>query len=261
MQLTKVLWHSVTLLCIISLIIVCLINPTQGIAARLSQGNSAITYPPEGSTLSGAVAIQGSATHSNFASYGVLFATGSNVTGDTNWQLDNPIAWDVRSMIVNGELGVWDTTQVPNGKYVLALVVYEAGNTTPNVYFVNNLTVLNEEATPTPEATEEPTPGDPNATPTDALQPGAEAPIAPTVDLPPTATPRATATLAPNATPTEEDEEGFNTSDILSGAAIKEAFVTGVWLAIFIYVLGGLYILSKAVLRYYLRQMHRKQRS
>ncbi|MBN2003336.1 MAG: hypothetical protein JXA21_08265 [Anaerolineae bacterium] len=258
MRPTKALWHGALLL-----FILCLMNAGQGLAAPTAQANLSITSPTEGSTLSGTVSIQGTATHSNFESYGVLYATGSNVTAETNWRLDLPITWNVRSMVVNGELGVWDTTQVPNGQYVLALVVYEVGNTNPNVHFVNNLTVFNQEATPTPEVTETPTP-DPNATPTpDPLQPAAGVtPAVATVELPPTGTPRPTATLAPDVASSEEDdEEGFNPADILSGAAIKEAFVTGVWLAIFLYAMGGIYVLAKAAVRYYLRQMRRRQRS
>ncbi len=257
MRLTRALWHGALLL-----FLFCFINAGSGLAAPVAQANLSITSPTEGSTLSGLVSVQGTATHSNFESYGVLYATGSTVTSETNWRLDLPISWNVRSMVVNGELGVWDTTQVPNGQYVLALVVYEVGNTTPNVHFINNLTVANQEMTPTPEVTETPTP-DPNATATpDPLQPVTNlTPVVATVELPPTGTPNPTATLSPNVTPTAESSDKFDPADIFSGAAIKEAFVTGVWLAVFLYVIGGLYVLTKAAVRYYLRQMRRRQRS
>jgi hypothetical protein len=64
----------------------------------------------------------------------VLYAPGATVTGETSWQQNNPIAWDVRTMVVNGVLGTWDTTQIPNGQYVLALVMFEVGNDTPMVF-------------------------------------------------------------------------------------------------------------------------------
>jgi len=215
-----------------------------------------ITFPSERSTLSGQVGIQGTATHPNFNSYGVLYATGSRVTGDTAWQLDTPIAWDIRTMVVNSVLGTWDTTQVPNGLYVLALVVYEVGNETPLVHFVNNITVLNEETTPTPEAT---------ATP-DAEQPGTEdetgeagpPPAAPTIVQPATATPRPTATLAAAAAADEDesggDEGGLLPAGILSIDAVREAAKTGVQFAFLLYAIGLLYVLAKAAIRYYLRQ-------
>jgi len=222
-----------------------------------------ITFPSDGSTLSGQVEIQGTATHPNFNSYGVLYATGTHVTGDTAWQLDTPIAWNVRSMVVNGGLGTWDTTQVANGQYVLALVVYEVGNETPLVHFINNITVLNEETTPTPEAT---------ATP-DAEQPGTgeetgEAgppPAAPTIVQPATATPRPTATMgAPTAAGEEgngNDEGGLLPTGILSIDAVKEAAKTGVSFAFLLYAIGILYILAKAAIRYYLRQTKGKPNS
>jgi len=129
-----------------------------GLAAPLSQDTVlTITYPSPGSVLSGQVPIQGTATHPGFVSYGLLYATGTEVTGATSWQHNSPIAWDVRTMVVNGVLGTWDTTQVPNGQYVLAIAMYKAGDDTPSVFFVNNLTINNEEATPTPEPTATPT--------------------------------------------------------------------------------------------------------
>lgn len=227
-----------------------------GLAAPLSQDSvMTISFPSEGSTLSGQVEIRGTATHPNFYSYGVLYATGARVTGDTTWKLDTPIAWDMQTMVVNGVLGTWDTTQVPNGQYVLALVVYEVGNETPMVHFINNITVLNEETTPTPEPTDTP----------EAEQPGTEdeagdvgePPVAPTIVQPPTATPRPTATLAAVAAGDEDtgdDDEGGLLTGIFSIDAVKEAAKTGAQLAFLLYAIGLLYVLAKAAIRYYLRQ-------
>jgi len=251
---------------VLVLLAVCLgalpIRP--GLAAPLSQDSvMTITFPSDGSTLNGQVEIRGTATHPNFNSYGVLYATGARVTGDTTWKLDTPIAWDVKTMVVNGVLGTWDTTQVPNGQYVLALVVYEVGNETPMVHFINNLTVLNEETTPTPE---------PTATP-DAEQPGtgeetgemAPPPAAPTIVQPATATPRPTATMgAPTAAGEDEngdDEGGLLPTGILSIDAVKEAAQTGAQFAFLLYAIGILYVLAKAAIRYYLRQTKGKSNS
>jgi hypothetical protein len=242
-------------------LIIAAVPVARGMAAPQAQDMVlSITYPTEGSTVSGEVTVMGTATHPNFVSYGVLYATGARVTGDTAWKLDTPIAWDVRSMVVNGALGVWDTTQVPNGQYVLALVVYEVGNETPNVHFVNNLTVLNEEATPTPEPTATPESGEPGVDPT--LEAG-EPPEAPTIEQPPTATPRPTPTLAPESGAAGGEDDGDDggsllPSDILSIDAIKEAFGLGAQLAFLLYAVGILYVLAKAVIRYYLRQSRQK---
>lgn len=234
-----------------------------GLAAPLSQDTVlTITYPSPGSVLSGQVPIQGTATHPGFVSYGLLYATGTEVTGATSWQHNSPIAWDVRTMVVNGVLGTWDTTQVPNGQYVLAIAMYKAGDDTPSVFFVNNLTVNNEEATPTPEPTATPTgevPGE--GQPTE--EPGPP-PAAATIVLPPTATPRPTATLAPDTAATDEDggdEDGGGPlpANLFSLDAVKETFVLGAQIALLLYAIGILYVLAKAVIRYYLRQSKRKR--
>ncbi len=255
MQRIKVLRYGV----ILSLILL-LASAGSGWAAPLAQDAVwMISYPQEGSTVSGVVNIMGTATHPAFVSYGILFAPGDTVTGGTLWRHDSPIIWNNQSMVVNGTLGTWDTTGLPNGKYVLALVVYEAGNETPNVYFIQNLTVQNEAATPTTEPT-------PEATPTEIGAPAplpaeGEAPIAPTIEQPPTATPRPTPTLSPGVTPGPGDngEGEEKPKTIISMDAVKEAFKTGAQLAIMIYVIGGLYVAIKAAIRYALRLQRKNQ--
>jgi hypothetical protein len=216
-----------------------------------------ITSPTGSSTVSGEVTIEGTATHPNFASYGVLYAAGPTPTADSQWV---PITFGVQTMVVNGTLATWDTTVegVPNGQYTLALAVYEQGDTEPQLHFVNNITVNNEEATPTPTATPD-TDEEPTAQPTEA-QPGegeGAAPVGPTVVQPPTPTPRAMPTVAPDEEEaTAEEEEGglFDTANLFSIESIKETFCAGAWLAVLIYTVGLLYVIAKAVIRYYLRQ-------
>ncbi|HOT92768.1 MAG TPA: hypothetical protein PLJ78_10320 [Anaerolineae bacterium] len=228
----------------------------QGWAAPLPQESMwVITYPPEGSVVSGLVPIQGTATHPNFRSYAVLYAPGDRVTGSTAWDQQNPIAWGITTMVINGTLGTWDTTRLPNGKYVLALAVWNTTSDTPDVYFINNLTVQNAPPTPTTEPTPEPTATSIAAAPTTEVA----APIAPTVQQPPTATPRPTPTLGPNVTPVASDGEGGNKLKLdISLDSIKETFITGVKLAILLYVLGGMYVIIKAAVRYFLRLSRRK---
>lgn len=242
------------------LLLALMLAPAPSQAAPLGQtGSIFITYPTEGLTLSGTVPIQGSATHPAFVSYGVLYASGERVTGDTQWRQDNPIAWNVTNQVVNGTLASWDTTQVPNGRYVLALVVFESGSDTPNVFFVTNLTVFNQETTPTPEATETPE-AEEEFPPLDPEQPVGEfVPPVTEIEQPPTATPRPAPTLVPGAAPiVEEEDDGLDLSSIVSMDAVREAFVLGAQLAFLLYALGILYFLGKAAVRYYLRQQHRK---
>ncbi|MGC9466960.1 MAG: hypothetical protein ACP5HS_00070 [Anaerolineae bacterium] len=246
----------------LALILGLLIMPIRdAVAAPLTQDEVVvITYPSEGAVLSGEVPIQGTATHPSFNSYGILYAPGARVTGDTRWQEQSPIAWDVRTMVVNGVLGTWDTTQVPNGQYVLALVVYQSGSETPSLYFVNNLTIQNEEATPTPTPTATPEEGE-EISPTEEAAPP---PPAATVEQPPTATPRPTPTFSPEEGGAvdegdEDGEGGLLPTDIFSVDAIKEAFTLGAQLAFLLYAVGILYVLAKAAIRYYLRQTKGKQ--
>lgn len=225
------------------------------LAAPLSQSAIwAITYPADGTLVSGQVVIQGTASHPNFTSYGVLYAAGPTPTGNSQWI---PIVFSVPNMVVNGALATWDTTQIPNGQYTLALAVYAAGSTDPNLHFVNNITVQNQPATPTPTptptATPEPTPeGD-----TPPIQPIGPIDI-PTIEQPPTATPKLTVTPASAAaTETEAEDGGPGLTDLISVTAIREAFISGVWIAVMLYAIGILYVAARAAFRYYLRQQRR----
>ncbi|MFP4343429.1 MAG: hypothetical protein ACLFU8_01940 [Anaerolineales bacterium] len=212
-----------------------------------------ITYPTEGSVISGEVEITGTATHPNFAAYGVLYGAGARPAANTEWIFVTSAR--VPNMVVNGTLTTWDTTTVPNGQYTLALAVYEVGNESPHLHFVNNITVQNEEATPTPTATPEPT-TDPNGAPETTPEAGAPI-IAPTVEQPPTATPRATATLGAAGAEAEEPvdgEAGALGLENFSFDAIGDAFWSGVSIAVLLYVFGGLYVAGRAALRYYLKQ-------
>ncbi len=242
-------------------ILALLIGVGQGWAAPFSQNPVwVITYPSDGSIVSGTVSIQGTATHPNFRSYAVLYAPGDRVTGETAWDQNHPIAWGVTTMVVNGTLGTWDTTRLPNGKYVLALAVWNTGSDTPDVYFINNLTVQNQPPTPTTEPTPTPSP----TLAAESPQPGAGTTpvIAPTIEQPPTATPRPTPTLNPNITPTATaDSEGNDKLKLdISMESLKYAFNTGVKLAFMLYALGGLYVIVKAAIRYFLRAQRRKPR-
>ncbi len=224
-------------------------------AAPLQQSDIwVITYPTDGTVVSGEVTIQGTASHSSFNSYGVLYAAGPTPTGDSKWV---PIVFSVPTMVVNGALATWDTTKIPNGQYTLALAVYAAGSTDPNLHFVNNITVRNDPATPTPTptATPEAVPGE-----SEPAVPTTAGPIeVPTIEQPPTATPRPEVTATPQAAVEAETDEGDgpNLEGLVSGAAIREAFMSGVWIAVMLYAIGILYVAARAALRYFLRQQRR----
>ena len=242
--------------------IILIIGTTTGLAAPVRQKPVwVITVPAAGSVLSGEVAIQGTVTHPNFASYAIYYAPGTDVSGATVWNYNDPIAADVRTMVVNDTLATWDTTALPNGNYVLALAVWNTGSNSPDVYFTTNLTIQNEEATPTPEPTDTPVP---TTAPAEPGTPGeTEAPpVAPTVEQPPTSTPRPTPTLNP-ITPGDDtgtDDPALTLDDIVSVDAVKETFNQGAQLAFLAYILGGMYFAVKAAIRYFLRSQRRNER-
>ena len=228
------------------------------LAAPELQQSWQITSPVEGSVINGEVSITGTASHDNFHAYGVLYAPGPRPTADSQWV---PIVFGVQNMVVNGPLATWDTTEVPNGQYTLALAIYEVGNDTPYLFFVNELTVDNAEETPTPTPTAQAT-VDPAVEPTAVPDDGAI--IAPTIEQPPTATPRPTPTLNP-APAAGEEAEGPGTEDdeqapLFSPKKMREAFISGAWLAFLLYAFGGIYIAGRAALRYYFKQEQQRSR-
>jgi len=70
-----------TILASVALVLALTVRP--GVAAPLQQARSVITYPSDGMTVSGAVEIQGIATHPNINSYQVRYAAGPQPTGDS----------------------------------------------------------------------------------------------------------------------------------------------------------------------------------
>lgn len=218
-------------------------------AAPLSQEDqNEILSPVSGATVGGQVEVIGTVTHPNFDRYSLFYAAGASATGSSQWK---PIVLDIRQPVVAGVLGVWDTTArgedgqptVPNGVYTLALARYRQGIDTPDLRFVGNITVFNEEVTPTPTQTPLPTavPGTPTAVP---------------VEMPPTATPLASPTPRPDETPVAAppDQGGGAVVDLVR---LRGAFFEGARIAVSLFALWGLYVFGKAAIRYHLRTRSR----
>lgn len=218
------------------------------LAAPLFQGDQVVIVSPgDNATVSGVVEIIGTVTHPAFVSYGVLYAPGPAPTAESQWV---EIVFGVQEPVVNGVLATWDTIArtedgqpvVPNGVYTLALARYRQGSDTPDLFFVRNVTVYNEEVTPTPTLT--PLPTAVLATPTSVP-----------VEQPPTPTPRPSPTPRPGETPAAapivgEDQGGglaFDTS------RLRSAFFDGAKITLLLFGLWGLYVFGKAAVRHYLR--------
>ena len=125
-------------------------------------GQSGITSPEQGSSVSGPVPIIGTATGSPFARYELSFKEASR--GDEDYAY---FGGETRQ-VVNGQLGVWHTDVLAPGTYTLRLrVVRPDGNY--GEFFVHNISVSRNPVTPTPD---EPTPTPiPIDTPTPYPQP------------------------------------------------------------------------------------------
>lgn len=119
-----------------------LIFGTGALSAQV-QGTASITSPANGATLTGSVTVQGTATANNFQFYKLEFApsaTPDNVS---------VIGALVTTPVTSGALGTWNTTQVPDGQYVLRLTVVDnTGNFISNSV---NVTVANAGPPPAPE--------------------------------------------------------------------------------------------------------------
>jgi hypothetical protein len=198
---------------------------TGALAAPPLQGGdlAIITSPQNAAVVRGQVSIQGSATHPQFQFYKVEVAR-EPVGGDESWGIIGAIR---DQPVVNGQLEVWDTTQVPDGSYSLRLrVVRIDGNYTE--YSIVQVVVANAQPTetPTPEETATPT-----ITPT---------PLPPTptilIEQPalPTGAAIPVATQAP--LPTPADEQGGIELDV---APLQTACLYGIGIALGIFLLFG----------------------
>ncbi|MDW8072528.1 MAG: hypothetical protein RMK79_13795, partial [Anaerolineae bacterium] len=113
-----------------------------------------ITSPTNAAIVRGQVPIMGSATHPAFQFFKVEFAREPVTGGDEVWSIIGAI---VEQPVINGQLTVWDTRQVPDGSYSLRLrVVRIDGNY--DEAFVRQVVVANAQPerpteTPTPAAT------------------------------------------------------------------------------------------------------------
>ena len=225
--------------------------------SALAQGGNGISSPRDNAEVSGVVLIEGTATDPNFLRYELSFFKEFDPLGD--WVVfatgDRPVT--------NGVLASWDTMIgrdigapfYPDGTYRLRLrVVRQDSNY--DEYYVLGLSLSNENPTETPT----PTPGaEENGTPapTSAVAIPTELP---TLTPFPTNTPRATAAAGAESgdeggdTPAEPGGSLFDLEGEFNTTRIKEGLTFGVQLALTFFVLLGLYVIGRRVLREILRR-------
>ncbi len=215
------------------------------------QARSVITYPTEGTTVSGVVQITGAATHPNILWYNVSVAAGASATGGSQWIT---LAEVHNTPVDGGVLATWDTTGMPDGLYTLALTVRGQNDEMYYQTFVGNITVNNAAAAPptsSHETTTTETP--PVAAPTIVIA----SPTPVTIEQPPTATPLASPTPGGGdeivAESGSESGGGLNLKIPISMAQLRAAFLKGSKFTLFLFALWGLYMFVKALARWGLR--------
>ena len=155
--------------------------------SAMAQSGSGITSPGTGSSVRGSVPVRGTASSDSFARYELYFK--QEPSGDESyiWFTGNT------TQVFDGELGTWQTGDLPAGTYTLRLRVVRPDGNYGEV-FARDLRVNLEAPAPTPTETPSgPTPTPiPIDTPTPIVQP---TPVPVSVEQPALAEPTPTADL------------------------------------------------------------------
>lgn len=106
-----------------------------------------ITNPKPNDTVSRAVQIEGSAKVPDFQAYQLA-------TSPAGREAFTPVGSEVRQLVVNGQLGVWDSAGVPEGGYTIRLRVFDNARQYCEAFV--NVVVNNKQSTPTAFPTDEP---------------------------------------------------------------------------------------------------------
>ncbi len=200
------------------------VAPVAAHPARQSPFEGQIISPQPGSELRGSVEIVGFAKHPNFWKYDVYAMTGRV---EDPWI---PIATGVEQQVETpARLAVWNTSTVPDGEYILLLRVWDRNQGLQDFAFAPYFLVNSRPVdTPTPQASPTPfeiLPTVPPQTPTVVI------------DQPPTATPRPSPT--PGGPPTVTPTPGPSALSSLNIGGWRDAFCSGIWLAVALFALWG----------------------
>jgi hypothetical protein len=200
--------------------------------AQQEQGQCLIRSPASGGQVRGQYTVVGAATHPDFAWYQIGYAPDPNPDG--KWSF----FWSSETAVANGQLGVWDTTQIADGTYQLILEVHRKDGNNEHC-FGGQLRVNNTAPTPTFTAAPLPTAAD---TPTPLPTPEDTPTVV--IEQPPTATPRPTPTYSSvdNPTPTPEMTR-FKLP--IDPASVRNASCRGAQIAILMAVVVAVYFVVR----------------
>jgi hypothetical protein len=205
-----------------------------------------ISSPASGSQLRGEVVITGTATHPDFTWYQIGYAPDPNPDG--KWKF----FYNSETAVASGRLGVWNTTQIPDGTYQLILEVHRSDSNNDHC-FVQKLRVNN--TAPTATFTAVPLPTSAN-TPT-PLPTAADTPTV-AIEQPPTATPRATPTYSAvnNPTPTPQMTR---IQLPIEATSIRTASCRGAQIAVVVAVIATLYFIIRNAMASGIRKVWKRQ--
>jgi hypothetical protein len=202
-----------------------------------------ISPQPNSEPLRGQTEIVGVATHPNFWKYDLYALTGRV---EDDWI---PIVTGVEQRVDSpARLAIWNTSQVPDGEYILLLRVWDRDQGLQDFqFFPYEVANTRPVDTPTPEAT---------ATPIELLP--TVPPQTPTVliEQPPTATPRPTPTPGGPPTPTATPQESALSS--LNLGAWSDAFCNGASIAAALFALWGIIWILRQGVRWVVKRQRSK---
>ena len=239
----------------IAIALITLISFTPWLSAqamRQQQGQdiAQITAPTEGQTITGLVAITGSADHPDFARWELAYGPDPNPSDA--WQ---PFA-EGKQPVHDGTIGTWNTGVIADGGYMLRLRVIRKDSNYSEA-FVRGLQVRNSVATetPTPESLT------PTVSAEEATFASVEAsrPIATVmVEQPPTSVPQAAAP-ANVATPSRQSNQRSSTAaSTVNPSVFGTACLNGAALATGLFVILGVIQAGRWGVKRMRRQAKRK---
>ncbi|HPV08193.1 MAG TPA: hypothetical protein PLD57_14055, partial [Aggregatilineales bacterium] len=188
-----------------------------------------IDSPAEGDVVAGLVTVTGTVVDPAFESYDLEYAPDPTLAS-VPW---TPVQGTVTQQVSGGVLGAWDTTTLPDGRYVLRLRM----NRRDDMPIEYEVRVVVANATPTPTS--------PPPTRTPTAVPGTPTPgpsPTPLIEQPPTRTPRPAAALGPTPTP----GPAIPADSPLRPDRLIAAARTGALIAVGTFGLLGLYALVRA---------------
>jgi hypothetical protein len=250
MKFNLVIWRTLGLIALITVISFTLLNPAQAQPARQGQDIAQITSPTEGQTINGLVAVTGTADQVQFDRWELAY--GPDPNPNDAWQ---PFASGDQP-VINGIISTWNTGVIADGGYMLRLrAVRKDSNFSEAI--VRGLQVRNSVSaeTPTPESL---TPTVPAEQATFSAQEAARPIATVMVEQPPTSVPEVVVVNA--ATPLGPDSQrrgstavaGFN----LGG--FGSACLSGAALAAGLFVVVGVIQAGRWGVRRYRRQIKRR---